>query len=223
MNWVLDNLDLLAGLTLEHARLAVVPVLVGLLVSLPLGWLAHRVRWLRGIVLTVSSLLYTIPSLALFVLLPPLLGIPYLSDLNVTIALTIFAVALLVRSVAEALDSVPPEVRQSATAIGYAPAGRFFAVQLPLAGPVLLAGLRVAMVSTVSMVTVGAIIGVESLGSLFTDGFQRRIMPEIVSGIVLTALLAIVFDAILVLVGRLLMPWQRAAGGRRSRRRAVAG
>lgn len=216
MRWVGQNLPLLGELTLAHTRLALLPVLAGLLIALPLGLVARRVRWLRGTVLTASGLLYTIPSLALFVLLPPLLGISYLSDLNVLIALTLYALALLVRSVTEALESVPPDALASARALGYGRAGAFWAVELPLAGPVLLAGLRVAMVSTVSMVTVGALIGVSSLGSLFTDGFQRRIVAEILTGVVLTALLALVLDLVLQLIGRALLPWQgrtRAGSG----------
>lgn len=214
MNWVGENLGLLADLTVAHARLAVIPVVIGFVLALPLGWVAHRYRLVRGTVITIAGLLYTIPSLALFVLLPPLLGIPYLSDLNVTIALTIYAVALLVRTVAEAFDSVPPEVVDGAEAIGFSRFSSVIGVRLPLAGPVLLAGLRVAMVSTVSMVTVGALIGVASLGSLFTDGFQRKIVPEILSGLVLTVILALVLDGLLRLAGRLLMPWVRATGAR---------
>lgn len=214
MTWVSENVSLLVDLTLAHLWLALVPVVIGFALALPIGWVAHRFRLLRGTVITLAGLLYTIPSLALFVLLPPLLGIPYLSDLNVTIALTIYAVALLVRTVAEAFDSVPPEAVAGAEAIGYSPSATVFGVRLPLAAPVMLAGLRVAMVSTVSMVTVGALIGVSSLGSLFTDGFQRKIVPEILSGLVLTVILALVLDILLQLVGRLLMPWVRATGGR---------
>lgn len=210
MRWLGANLDLVGELALAHARLAVPPVLLGLLLALPLGWVGYRFTAIRGFVLTVSGLMYTIPSLALFVILPPLLGIPYLSSLNVTIALTIFALALLVRTVTEALESVSPDVLATARAQGYGPVAAFFTVHLPLAGPVLLAGLRVAMVSTVSMVTVGALIGVASLGSLFTDGFQRKIVPEILAGVVATALLALAFDALLLVLGRVLMPWQRA-------------
>ncbi|HCX86320.1 MAG TPA: ABC transporter permease [Micrococcales bacterium] len=210
MRWALDNLGLLGQLTIAHARLAIVPVAVALLLALPLGALAHRVPALRGTLLGLAGLLYTIPSLALFVLLPPMLGIPYLSDLNVIIALTLYALALLVRTVTEALESVPPDAVASARAIGYNGTSIFLAVQLPLAGPVLLAGLRVATVSTVSMVTVGALIGVSSLGSLFTDGLQRRIVPEVLTGVVLTALLALLLDVLLQLAGRVLMPWLRA-------------
>jgi osmoprotectant transport system permease protein len=219
VNWVLDNLGLIGGLTLEHVRLSIAPIVLGLLISLPLGWLAYRFALTKGLVLTLAGLLYTIPSLALFILLPPVLGISALSELNVTIALTIYAVAIMSRSVADALDSVEEDVRQSATALGYSAWRRFWAVELPLAGPVILAGLRVTAVSTVSLVTVGILIGVQSLGYLFTNGFQRRIMEEIAAGVVMTVVVALLFDAALLLLGRLVMPWTRAPAGARVRRR----
>ncbi|MHA6667906.1 ABC transporter permease [Homoserinimonas sp. A447] len=209
MNWVLDNLGLIGGLTLEHVRLSISPIVLGLVISLPLGWLAYRFALTKGLVLTLAGLLYTIPSLALFILLPPILGISALSELNVTIALTVYAVAIMSRSVADALDSVEEDVRQSATALGYSAWRRFWAVELPLAGPVILAGLRVTAVSTVSLVTVGILIGVQSLGYLFTNGFQRRIMEEIAAGVVMTVIVALLFDVALMLLGRLVMPWTR--------------
>lgn len=219
MNWVLDNLGLIGGLTVEHIRLSVTPIVLGLVISLPLGWLAYRFAPTRGVLLTLAGLLYTIPSFALFVLLPPLLGISFLSELNLTVALTIYAVAIMVRSVADALGSVEESVRQSATAIGYSAWRRFWAVELPLAGPVILAGLRVTAVSTVSLVTVGILIGVQSLGYLFTNGLQRRIIEEIASGLVMTVVVAIVFDLVLTLLGRLAMPWSRGGAGDNSVRR----
>lgn len=209
MNWVLDNLDLIGRLSVEHLRLSIGPIVFGLLLSIPLGWVAHRFRGARGPLLTVTGLLYTIPSLALFVLIPPLLGISYLSELNVTIALTVYVVAIMARSVADGLDAVDPSVRQSATAMGYGPVRRFFAVEFPLAGPVILSGLRVAAASTISLVTVGILIGVESLGYLFTNGYQRRIVPEIFAGVVMVMLIALLVDRLLVLAGRLLLPWAR--------------
>jgi osmoprotectant transport system permease protein len=225
VNWVLDNLDLIGALTLEHIRLSIAPIVLGLVIALPLGWLAYRFSLTRGLVLSIAGLLYTIPSLALFVLLPPILGISFLSELNVTIALTIYAVAIMARSVADALGSVDETVRQSATAVGFSPWRRFWAVELPLAGPVILAGLRVTAVSTVSLVTVGILIGVQSLGYLFTNGLQRRILEEIAAGVVMTVVVALAFDAVLLLLGRLVMPWTRAsaAGTSRRRRRALVG
>ena len=219
MNWVLDNLELIGGLTVEHIRLSIAPIVFGLLISLPIGWLAYRFALARWPVLTLAGLLYTIPSLALFVLLPPVLGISFLSELNVTIALTIYAVAIMARSVADALDSVEEDVRQSATALGYSAWRRFWAVELPLAGPVILAGLRVTAVSTVSLVTVGILIGVPSLGYLFTNGLQRRIIEEVAAGVVMTVLVALLFDVVLMLLGRLAMPWTRGVSGVSSIRR----
>lgn len=169
--------------------------------------MAHRYRLIRGSLLTATAILYTIPSLALFVILPPLLGISYLSELNVTVAMTMYVVAIMARSVADALDSVDPATRSSATAVGYGAWRRFWAVDFPLAGPVVLAGLRVAAVSTISLVTVGILIGVESLGYLFTNGYQRGIIPEIFAGVVMVVAIALLVDRLLVLAGRLLLPW----------------
>lgn len=207
MNWLANNLDLIAELSLEHFRQSVPPILIGFLISIPLGWLAFRFKLTRGLLLTVAGLLYTIPSLALFVILPPVLGISFLSELNLTIALTIYAVAIMSRSVADALGSVDPAIRQSATAMGYSSWRRFWAVEFPLAGPVVLAGLRVASVSTISLVTVGALIGVSNLGYLFTNGYQRQIVISILAGVIVVVIIALVVDYLLVLLGRVLMPW----------------
>ena len=215
MTWVLDNLDLIARLTLEHLRLAVLPIVLGLIISIPLGWLAYRYKLTRGLLLTLAGLLYTIPSLALLPILPVVLGIGLLSPVNLEVALTIYAVAIMARSVADALTSVDPSVRQAATAMGYGAWRRFWTVELPLAGPVILAGLCVAAVSTISLVTVGILIGVESLGYLFTNGFQRRIIPEILTGVILVVLIALLVDFLLARIGRVLMPW--APRGRRRR------
>lgn len=217
MTWVWDNLDLIGRLSLEHVRLSIPPIVLGLLIAVPIGWLAYRYRIARPAILTVIGLLYTIPSLALFVILPIALGVGFLSEVNVTVALTIYAVAILVRSVTDALGSVDAEVRQAATAIGYSGWSRFWVVELPLAGPVVLAGLRVAAVSTVSLVTVGIFVGVESLGYLFINGLQRRILAEVASGLVMTVVIALVIDALLVLLGRALMPWTRVNSGRSDR------
>lgn len=211
MVWLWNNLDLVLGLTAEHARLAGIPILIGFAASLPLGWLASRSRVARGILLTVFNVLYTVPALALFVVLPLILGTKVLDQLNVVVALTIYAVAMMLRGTIDAFGSVSPDVLQSATAQGFSPASRFWTVQLPLAGPVLLANLRVVAVSTVSLLSVAALIGSGGLGYLFTNGYQRYFLDEIVVGIVFTVLLALVFDGILVLAGRLLMPWSRRA------------
>jgi osmoprotectant transport system permease protein len=217
VNWLLANLPLVGSLTLEHLAFALPPVVLGLLLAVPLGWLANRTKIGRTLTINVAGLLYTIPSLALLVLLPPFLGTRILDRANVYVALTVYTVALLVRTVADALTAVPPVVVNSATAMGYTPLRRFAAVELPLAVPVVVAGLRVAAVSSISLVTVGALIGFGGLGKMFTDGFQRDIPAEILTGIVLVLLLAVVVDGLLLFLGRLVTPWDRvgAARGRR--------
>ncbi|KQZ05063.1 ABC transporter permease [Microbacterium sp. Root53] len=214
MSWVADNAGLIAALTLEHLRHSVLPIVWGLAVSLPLGWIAHRWRLVRGPLIVATGLLYTLPSLALLPLLPVVFGISALSELNLLLALTIYAVAILVRAVADGFDSVDPDVRRAAVAVGYGPARRFWGVELPLAGPVILAGVRVAAVSTIALATVGILIGVTNLGYLFTNGFQRRIVEEILAGVVAVALVALAVDLLLQLAGRALMPWTRARGMR---------
>ncbi len=215
MTWVLNNLGLILELTLEHIRLSILPIVLGFVIAIPLGWLAYRYRLTRGLILTLVGLLYTIPSLALFVILPPLLGIGFLSEANVLIALTIYAVAIMSRSVADALASVDPDIRQAATAVGFSSWSRFWTVDFPLAGPVLLAGLRVVAVSTVSLLTVGIVVGVQSLGYLFTNGYQRGILASVLTGVVMTVAVALLFDRLLVVLGRVLMPWTRATRGSR--------
>ncbi|AXT86118.1 ABC transporter permease [Aeromicrobium sp. A1-2] len=207
MSWLIDNFAYVWSLTVRHAWLSAVPIVVGFVVALPIGWYADRHPRLRGSVLGFVGILYTIPSLALFAVLPGLLGTGFLSPVNVIIALSIYAAAIMVRTASDAFGSVSPAVLDAASANGYSPAQRALRVQLPLAGPVLLAGLRVVAVSTVSLVSVGALIGVSSLGSLFTDGYRRTFNTEIVIGIAATVLLALVFDLFLVLMGRVLMPW----------------
>jgi ABC-type proline/glycine betaine transport system permease subunit len=218
VTWIWSNLDLLWDRTLDHLVLSVPPIILSFLIAVPLGWLATRYRAGRGVILTASGLLYAIPSLPLFFVIPAIVGTSLRSPLNLVIALTVYGVALMVRVVADGLASVDTDVRQSAVAVGYSGWSIFWQVELPLAGPVLLAGLRVVAVSTVSLATVGAVIGAQSLGSLFTDGFQRGIQVEIIAGIVLTVALALLLDGALVLLGRVLLPWTRPATSRRAGR-----
>nr|WP_105033861.1 ABC transporter permease [Cryobacterium aureum] len=223
MTWVWSNLDLIWDRTFDHLILSVPSIILSFIIALPFGWLAHRYRASRAVILTTVGLLYAIPSLPLFIVLPFIVGTSIRSPLNLIIALTLYGVALMVRVVADGLGSVDRDVQQSATAVGFSGWTSFWQVELPLAGPVLLAGLRVVAVSTVSLATVGAVIGAPSLGSLFTDGFQRGIQAEIIAGTLATVLLALALDAILVLIGRVLMPWtRRSAVGGASRPGAVA-
>ncbi len=213
MTWVSDNLDLLRELFLRHAWISALSTLIGFAVAVPIGWYAHRHPRLRGISVALVGVLYTIPSLALFVLLPGILGTGILSTVNVIVALSTYAAAVMVRTAVDAFDSVSPPVLDAATASGFSSSQRTLRVELPLAGPVLLAGVRVVSVSTVSMLSVASLIGVANLGSLFTDGFRRDIVDEIVAGIAAIVLLAIVLDVLIVLAGRLLMPWSRVVVG----------
>lgn len=218
MTWVADNLDLIFELTLLHLRQSVIAILCGFALSLPLGWIAWRYRLVRGPIVVLTGLLYTIPSLALLILLPSVIGYSTRSEANLVVGLTIYAVAILVRSVADGLDSVDPDVHQAATAVGYDGFRRFWTVDLPLAGPVILAGLRVTAVSTISLATVGILVGVQNLGYLFTNGLQRRIIAEVFAGVIAVVIIALIIDLLLVLVGRALMPWIRSTAAARRRR-----
>ncbi|WP_313061427.1 ABC transporter permease [Agrobacterium cavarae] len=207
-DWLYRESGRIAELFLWHLWLSVIPVVIGLLLALPLGWLAHRAGFLRSTMLGAAGLLYTIPSLALFVLLPLALGTRILDPLNVVVALTIYALALLIRTVTDGLDSVQPDVIQAANAMGYRTLPRLLFVELPLAVPVIAAGLRVAVVSNVSIVSVAALVGTPQLGLLFTQGLQLRFLTPIIAGIVLCVLLAALLDGIVLFATKRLTPWQ---------------
>lgn len=193
-----------------HARLSAIPLVIGLIISLPLGWFARRYRWAYPPIVSIAGLLYTIPSLALFIVLPGILKTKILDPNNVIVALTVYTVALLVRVVADGLAEVPDDVQQAATAMGYRSVGRLIKVELPIAVPVIGAGLRVAAVSNVSLVSVSALIGVPELGQLFTNGFQLNYQSPILLGIVLSVVLALAFDLIIQALTRAMTPWRRA-------------
>jgi osmoprotectant transport system permease protein len=218
VNWVLSNLDTIGDDTVAHLAIALPPIVISFVLSIPIGWLVVRLRRpggqrvTRGIgggIVTFAGLLYAIPSLPLFIALPSLIGTGLQDPANVVISLTLYGVALMVRSTVDGLEPVDGATTGAATAMGYSGVQRFFRVDLPLAGPVLLAGLRVVAVSTISLTTVGAVLGITSLGSLFTDGIGRGITEEIVAGIVMVLVLAFAVDGLLVLLGRLVMPWTR--------------
>lgn len=212
-----DHRSVVLGWLWDHTWLSVLPVVIGLLIALPLGWLAQRYQWLYPPLLSISGLFYTIPSIALFVLVPPLFGLKSLDPLQVPIALSVYSVALLVRVVADGLRSVPEDVNQAATSIGYGSLRRLLTVELPIATPVIMAGLRVATVSNVSMVAIAGTIGMANLGQLFVVGFQLSTpdpyYPPIVLGIVLCILLALALDMLLLGADRALTPWRRAVRG----------
>ena len=209
MDWLAKNWELVISLSWVHIGLSILPVVVGLAVALPLGWVAFRYKRVGRFLVPASGLLYTIPSLPLFVALPVVLGTSILDPANLVVGLTIYAVALLVRQIVDALASVSQDVRQASVAMGYSSWQRFWRVDLPLASPVLLSGLRVVAVSTVSLVSIGSVIGVTSLGYLFLNGFKRGIPAEVFTGVVATVIIAFLFDGALVLIGRFAMPWKR--------------
>jgi osmoprotectant transport system permease protein len=211
VDYLRTNGDSIVERLVEHVWLALVPVAIAFVVSLPLAWLAVRRPRLKSVVLTLSSVLYTVPSLALILLVPLIVGTSILDPVNVVVALTVYSLALLVRTSTDGLESVDPSVVQAADAMGYRPARRWLAVELPLSLPVVLAGLRVATVANVSMVSIAALIGIGGLGQLFTRGAQLGFhAPPIVIGLVLSVLLAITCDLLIVLGQRTLTPWTRA-------------
>lgn len=210
ISYLQDHFEQTVDRFLTHAWLAVLPLMIGLVLAIPLGWLASRYRWLYPGVINLAGLLYTLPSVALFVIMPSIIHTKILSPVNVVVALTIYTVALLVRVIADALIAVPDDVRAAAVAMGFTSAGRFLRVDLPIAVPVIVAGLRVAAASNVGLVSVGALIGVNQLGSLFTEGFTLDVGSTVLLGILLCVLLALILDAAIVLIGRRLTTWRRA-------------
>ncbi|WP_425832893.1 ABC transporter permease [Streptomyces fractus] len=205
-SWIGEHQGDLATLTLSHLQAALSAVLFGLVISLPLAVVAHRVRALRGFLLGMSNVLFTIPSIAVFVLLLPVSG---LTRTTTVIGLTIYTLVVLLRNTVEGLDSVPAKTKEAAKAMGTRPMRTLLTVELPLALPVIMAGVRIATVMAISLVSVATYIGDGGLGQLFTDGFQRNFPTPVIVGVVLTLLLALVADAALVGVQRLLTPWAR--------------
>jgi osmoprotectant transport system permease protein len=217
MEWVWENFSEIWGYVLDHVGLSVPPIIIGFVLSIPLGYWASQSPVARSILLNLFSILYTLPALVLFVVVPVALGLSILDPNNVIVALTIYAMAIMIRSASDGFAAVSEDVSESATAVGYSSVQRFFRVELPLAGPVLLAGIRVVSVSTVSLATVGGFIGIPSLGNLIQTGYQEGFFPEIWVGIIGTIVVAAVFDLIIVAIGRVLMPWNR-----RTTRRAAS-
>lgn len=212
MRYLLTHLGAAWDLTLIHLWLSLVPLVLGLVIAVPLGALVQRTRVLRRFTTIVASIIFTIPSLALFVVLPLIIPTRILDEANVIVALTLYTVALLVRAVPEALDAVPPAVLDAATAIGYKPLTRIMKVELPLAIPVLVASLRVVAVTNISMVSVGSVIGIGGLGTWFTEGYQADKSDQIIAGIIAIFVLAIVVDTLIMFGGKFATPWLRTGG-----------
>ncbi|CAB0578591.1 choline transport system permease protein [Corynebacterium diphtheriae bv. mitis] len=205
-----EVLDLLRA----HVLLSVPAIVISVLVAVPVGLFAARHPRVGNTVVQVTSLAYTIPALPMLVIVPFIVAVPLRSQINVIIALCVYGIALIVRTATDAFRSVPEEVRTTAVAQGMSPSQIAWKVDMPLAIPVLISGLRVLCVSTVGLVTIGALIGVSSLGSLFTDGFQRNITAEVVVGIVAVVLLAVLFDVACLILQRLCTPWTRPGKAR---------
>jgi osmoprotectant transport system permease protein len=203
-SWIPSNWSQIWELTKQNAFLGIVSPLIGLAISLPLGIVAARWRWFYPPALVTVNVIYAIPSLALFVVLIPAFG---LTDTPVIIGLTVFSLCVILPNVVTGLRGVPAPVKQAANAMGYGRLRRLVTVELPLATPIIIAGLRVAVVSSVSLASVGQIIGVSSLGYLFIDGEQRDFPTEIYVGLFMIIALAVVCDLILVVVRRVLTPW----------------
>jgi osmoprotectant transport system permease protein len=206
------NWDVVWYYTKIHLRITVISLVLGAVIAFPLGIISYRWRRAYPPILSVTNVLYTIPSLALFVILSAPFGL--LSDNNLIVALAIYTLAILVRNIVEGLRAVPDHVKDAALAQGYTPLRRLFAVELPLAFPTILAGLRVATVSTVSLVSVGGLLGRGGLGFLFVRGYQLTIWTEMIAALGASVVLAIVLDAVLMGAGWAVTPWTRATGRR---------
>jgi len=207
--WIERNLPMIGSLLVEHVILAVLPVVIALVISLPLGYLVSKTKRAANVILAFLGVIYSIPSLALFVLMPVVLGTKILNPINIVVALAVYSTALLIRSVVDGLRSVLPSVRQSATAVGYGWLRRLFRVELPLAMPVIFAGLRVVTVSNIALVSVAVLVGSGALGKLFDLGFSSFFYTPIIVALVLMLILSLIFDSLILLIQRGTLPWFR--------------
>jgi osmoprotectant transport system permease protein len=205
--WVGDHLDEIRTRLAEHITLTFWAVLLGFLIAFPLALLAVRYRSLYPPVIGVTGVLYTIPSIALFVFLIPWTG---LSRPTALVPLVAYTLLILIRNIVAGLDGVPPEVREAAQGMGYRRTRQLFSVELPLALPAIVAGIRIATVTTIGLITVTALIGQGGLGQFMIDGFQRDFRTPLMVGIILSVSLAVIADLLLVGAQRLVSPWARA-------------
>ena len=207
LDWIVDNADAIAGRLWEHVQMTVIAVVIGFVLSFALAMLVRRFPRLYGPVIGISGTLYSIPSLALFALLIPFSGV---SLVTAEIALVSYTLLILVRNIVAGLESVPAEVIEAAQAMGYTTAQRFWRVEVPIALPVIVAGLRIATVTTVGLVTVTTLIGLGGLGYLIVNGGINRFFPtSIYTGVVLAVALAVVADILFLALQRRLTPWAR--------------
>lgn len=207
-DYVQSNASALLAALIQHVELTAASVLIAAVLAIPLGILAYRINWLTGPILALSSVLYTIPSLGLFAVLAPFLGL-YAS--TVVIGLVLYALLVIVRNTLTGLSQVPVEIRDAARGMGYGKLGLLTRIELPLSLPSIMTGLRIATVSTVAMVTVGSVVGgYGGFGELILEGFRNNFYKaQIMTATIATVLLALVFDLVLALLGRLATPWSR--------------
>jgi osmoprotectant transport system permease protein len=208
-SWISTNAGLIEHAIAQHAELSGIAIGCGLAVSLPVAMIAWRYHWTRSAILGFAGLLYTIPSIALFVLIQPVTG--YFSLLTAEVALVSYTLLILVRNVVTGLDSATAEVHEAALAMGYTPTGAMIHVYLPLALPSLFAGLRVATVTVVGLVTITAFIGWGGLGQLIITGFNEYFYTPIVVGLVFSIILAAIGDALVVALEHSVIHWRRVA------------
>lgn len=206
-HWIATHLDDLWALTLEHITLTVIAVSVGFAISFALALLVVRWRGAYGPITAVAGIMYTIPSLALFAALVPITG---LSATSALIALVSYTILILVRNVVTGIDGVPVDAREAADGMGFTRRGRLWRVDLPLASPVIVAGLRIATVTTIGLVTVSALIGQGGLGRLINEGLRTTFPTKTITGAVLSVVLAVIADIAFVLALRAMTPWSRA-------------
>jgi osmoprotectant transport system permease protein len=205
-DWISGHIPVIRDALTQHIELTVIAVGVGLVIALPLGLIAWRRRMLRGPIFSITGILYTIPSLALFALLIPFTG---LTILTAEIGLVSYTLLILIRNIVVGMDAVPQEVREAARGMGYRSLAELLRIDLPLAVPSIMAGIRIATVTTIGLVTVTALIGEGGLGSLILDGLIRDFKTPLVVGTLLSIGLAIVADLGLASLQRLVTPWSR--------------
>jgi len=208
MNWALNNLELVIQLSITHLYVSLLPLLIGFVLAVVLARVVPE-RLVPSVTGTLGAI-YAIPSLALFVTLPVLIGTNFVGPTNVLIALSLYAVAAMFFFARDAFGALPKATAEFARAQGLSPLQRFVYIELPLALPGLVSGARVTAASTISMASIGAVVGVRNLGYLFLDGFQRKIADEILTGLFAIFVLAIAIDLALWLVGKALTPWRRS-------------
>lgn len=208
-NYLSTNIAQIMQWTWATAVLAVVPLVVGIILSIPIGWIVARYRAAAIPLVPIAKTLYTIPSLVMFLVLPGIIGTRILDPLNVGVALTLYTLALLIPAAADAFRNVPDELLDAGAAMGQSGWQNFCALQLPLAIPIFTAAARVAAVSNVALISVASVIGVAQLGQLFVVGNNLDNLSPIILGLVVFIVLALLLDAILLLTSRTLTPWQR--------------